>query len=128
MFGAKGIKFLSTKFRKYPEKLGAKKASLFTGQIVRAQEEIGTGGAGFRYMYAAFLQEAAGIVDNPELNQMSYEMTEIGDRWRDFAVIAGRIVKNRAQEGEDYNSGADILLEISKREQEFFTRLKKVVS
>jgi hypothetical protein len=79
-------------------------------------------------MYAAFLQEAAGIVDKPELKQMSYEMTEIGDRWREFAVIAGRIVKNRAQEGEDYNSGADILLEISKREQEFFTRLKKVVS
>ena len=128
MFGAKGIKFLSKKFRQYPHKLGAKKASLFTGQIVRAQEEIGTGGAGFRYMYAAFLQEAAGVIGKPELKQMSYEMTEIGDRWREFAVIAGRIVKNRAQEGEDYNSGADILLDISEREQEFFTRLKKVVS
>jgi hypothetical protein len=79
-------------------------------------------------MYAAFLQEAAGVIDKPELKQMSYEMTEIGDRWREFAVIAGRIVKNRAKEGEDYNKGADILLDISKKEQDFFTRLKKVVS
>ena len=128
MFGAKGIKFLSKKFRKYPEKLGAKKASLFTGQIIRAQEEIGTGGAGFRYMYAAFLQEASGVIDKPELKQLSYEMTKIGDMWREFAIIAGRIVKNRAKEGEDYNKGADILLEISEKEQQFFLKLKKTVS
>ena len=128
MFGAKGIKYLSKKFRQYPHKLGAKKASLFTGQIVRAQEEIGTGGAGFRYMYAAFLQEAAGVINKPELKDMSYEMTAIGDKWREFAVVAGRIVKNRAREGEDYNRGADILLEISDDEQQFFTRLKKIVS
>ncbi len=127
MFGAKGIKFLSKKFRQYPEKLGAKKASLFTGQIVRAQEEIGTGGAGFRYMYAAFLQEAAKVIDKPELKDLSYEMTAIGDKWREFAVIAGRIVKNRAKEGEDYNAAADILLELSQREQQFFTKLKKAV-
>ena len=57
-FGVKGIRFMAKKVRNYPNKLGPRKAALFTGQIVRAQEEIGTGGAGFRFMYAAFLQEA----------------------------------------------------------------------
>src|SRR6185436_166585 len=34
-------------------------ARLYTGNIVRMQEEIGTGGAGFRFLYASFLQELA---------------------------------------------------------------------
>jgi len=31
------------------------------------QEEIGTGGAGFRYIYAAFLQEAADFLEDDHL-------------------------------------------------------------
>ena len=34
----------------------------FLGNIVRMQEEIGTGGGGFRFMYAAFLQEAGDVL------------------------------------------------------------------
>ncbi|XQF91807.1 DUF4872 domain-containing protein (plasmid) [Pseudoalteromonas espejiana] len=33
------------------------------------QEEIGTGGAGFRFMYASFLEQAAEICQIPALNQ-----------------------------------------------------------
>jgi len=61
--------------------------------IVRMQEEVGTGGAGFRYMYAAFLQEAASLFGSAELNDLSQEMTAIGDTWREFAVTAARIIK-----------------------------------
>jgi len=127
MFGAKGIKFLSKKVRNYPKKLGARKAASYTGQIVRAQEEIGTGGAGFRYMYGAFLQEAAEVLNNPELKKLSFEISAIGDKWREFAVIAGRIVKNRNKADESYDSAADLLLNISNMEQEFFKKLKKAI-
>lgn len=128
MFGAKGIKFLAGKVRKYPDRLGARKAASFTGQIVRAQEEIGTGGAGFRYMYGAFLQEAAVYMKNEELKKLSYEISDIGDTWREFAVITGRIVKNRNTVDESYDIAADMLVEISKREQDFFKKLKDCIS
>ena len=53
--GVKGIRYLAKKMEKWPVKLGEEKASLYLGQIIRMQEEIGTGGAGFRFIYAAFL-------------------------------------------------------------------------
>jgi len=59
LFGVKGIRYMARKMKKWPKKLGDRKASLYLGQVVRMLEEIGTGGAGFRFMYAAFLQEAA---------------------------------------------------------------------
>ncbi len=128
MFGVKGIKFLSKKVRNYPKKLGARKAASYTGQIVRAQEEIGTGGAGFRYMYGAFLQEASVILKNEKLKTLSYEISEIGDLWREFAIITGRIVKNRNKADESYDKAADLLLKISDRETIFFKKLKNSIS
>ncbi len=59
MFGVKGIRFLAKKMNKWPEKKGPKIARLYLGQVIRMLEEIGTGGAGFRFIYAAFLQEAS---------------------------------------------------------------------
>jgi len=128
MFGVKGIRFMSKKIRNYPKKLGARKAALFTGQIVRAQEEIGTGGAGFRFIYAAFLQEAAEVLKNERLRELSFEMTKIGDMWREFAVITGRIVKNRNTIDESYDKAADLLLVIADAEENFFKDLKKSIS
>lgn len=127
MFGVKGIKFLSKKVRNYPKKLGARRAASFTGQIVRAQEEIGTGGAGFRYMYAAFLQEASEVMNNDKLKDLSYELSEIGDMWREFAVITGRIVKNRNKADESYDHAANMLESIADREYTFFTKLKNSI-
>jgi hypothetical protein len=128
MFGVKGIRFLSKKVRSYPKKLGVRKAASYTGQIVRAQEEIGTGGAGFRFMYGAFLQEAAQILNKPELRDLSIEMAGIGDLWREFAVITGRIVKNRNTLDESYDKAADLLLVIADKEEAFFKKLKAIVS
>ena len=44
-----------------------------------AQEEIGTGGAGFRFMYASFLQEAGEKIGATELGEASARLTAIGD-------------------------------------------------
>ncbi len=127
-FGVKGIRFMAKKVRNYPKKLGPRKAALFTGQIVRAQEEIGTGGAGFRFMYAAFLQEAAKITGNEKLKELSYEMTAIGDLWREFAIITGRIVKNRNKADENYYHAADLLLTIADKEEAFYKKLQESIS
>jgi hypothetical protein len=114
--------------RNYPGKLSVRKAASYTGQIVRAQEEIGTGGAGFRFMYGAFLQEAAQILNKPVLRDLSIELSGIGDLWREFAVITGRIVKNRNSLDESYDKAADLLLVIADREEAFFKKLKLAIS
>ncbi|MFT4046862.1 MAG: BtrH N-terminal domain-containing protein [Solimonas sp.] len=59
---------------------------LYAGNIVRMQEEIGTGGGGFRFMYAAFLQEAADRLNDETLREISQRMTACGDAWRQFAL------------------------------------------
>ncbi len=126
LFGVKGIRFLARRMRKWPKTLGPKKASLYLGQAVRMLEEIGTGGAGFRFIYAAFLQEAAKELTQPWLNACSQEMTADGDRWREFAVIAGRIFKDRAGQDESYQAAADVLMDIALREEHLFQKLKNI--
>jgi hypothetical protein len=124
--GVKGIRYLAKKVETYPKKLGERKATLYLGQVIRMQEEIGTGGAGFRFIYAAFLQEAAEMLGKDELHALSRRMTETGDRWRDFAVMGGRICKGRAEAGETYAEMAAILRDCADREANLLTELMAV--
>jgi hypothetical protein len=126
LFGVKGIRFLARQMRNWPKKLGDKKASLYMGQVVRMLEEIGTGGAGFRFIYAAFLQEASRELNQPWLNDMSKEMTAAGDRWREFGMIAGRIFKNRAGQEDNYMAASEILFDIADREEKIYRRLRQL--
>lgn len=125
--GVNGIRKVARLIRKWPQKKGVKVANHYLGQIVRMQEEIGTGGGGFRYIYAAFLQEASKLLNNEHLIELSKEMTEIGDLWRDFALDASRIYKNRSPENDAYNKVADQLDLIANREEKFFKKLKKAI-
>ena len=127
VLGVRGMKLVANLIRKWPKKFGFKKANHYLGQIVRMQEEIGTGGGGFRYIFAAFLQESSEMLNNEELNVLSKEMTEIGDLWRDFALNASRIYKNRRAENDTYERVASQLDEISNREKIFFKKLKKAI-
>ncbi len=126
--GVKGIRYVSRQIRKWPVKNGTKKANHYLAQMVRMQEEIGTGGGGFRFIYAAFLEEASVILENNELKVLSQEMTAIGDLWRDFAVEASRIYKKRSNKEDAYNTIADELLVIADKEEVFFKKLKKAIS
>lgn len=126
LFGVNGIRYMARRMKKWPKKLGERKASLYLGQVVRMLEEIGTGGAGFRFIYAAFLQEAAEKLDKEWLNECSAEMTAAGDRWREFALIAGRIFKGRSGKEESYQAAAEILLDIADREEKIFRKLSKI--
>lgn len=126
LFGVKGIRYMAKRMKKWPVKLGKRKASLYLGQVVRMLEEIGTGGAGFRFMYAAFLQEAGRELGEDMLLECSEEMTAAGDRWREFALIAGRIFKGRSRVDESYQAAADILFDIARREEQIFRKLQTI--
>lgn len=124
-FGNKAIHLLANQIRKYPAKLTERKASLYLGNVIRMQEEIGTGGGGFRYLYAAFLQEATSIVGDDRLRTYSEEMTSIGDDWRNFAYSAARLVKDRSSDRLSYDALADLLDGICQREKQFFTEMRR---
>lgn len=127
LFGVKGIRYLSKRLRNWPNKLGTKRAAAYLAQLVRMLEEIGTGGAGFRFIYAAFLQEVAGIMENDRYNELSEEMTNIGDKWRNVSSMSAQICKGRSSDPDGYNSVANLMLEIADDEERFFTELKKLI-
>jgi hypothetical protein len=124
--GVNAFKHLGDKLPQFPKIYGARRAALHLAQLIRMMEEIGTGGACFRFLYAAFLQEAAQITGIDELNDFSQRLTEIGDQWRVFAADAGRISKNRSAEGVDYQHIGAQLIAIGEMERDFFTRLENI--
>ncbi len=126
IFGIRGIRFLAKRTIKSGEKLGFKEACRQLANIVRMQEEVGTGGAGFRYMYAAFLQEAADLFGSSELADLSREMTAIGDIWREFAVVSSRIIKQRGSSEETFAKAGGLMLICAGREEELFRNLDKM--
>ncbi len=95
--GIRGVRYVANKLRKLPRASAAeqKHSRLFIGHMVRMQEEIGTGGAGFRFLHASFLQEAAPIVNEPVLLEIADELTRAGDEWRNFALSAAKMCKQR---------------------------------
>lgn len=125
--GVRGMRMVARAIAKWPTKVGVPKANYYLAQMVRMQEEIGTGGGGFRYIYSAFLQEAGHKINNTALLQFSDEMTTIGDLWRDFAVNASRVYKKRTNQEDVYNALSAELLHLADLEESFFKRLKKAV-
>jgi hypothetical protein len=126
IIGVSGMRYLAKRIKKYPKKYDSRKAARHLGQIVRMQEEIGTGGAGFRFLYAAFLQEAGERLKLPELNEQALKMTAVGDMWREFAVQSGRIVKGR-NDKESYDTISQLLLNIADEEEKIYKGLDKIV-
>ena len=124
--GVDGINYTARQIRKWRDKLGPRKASLYLGQIVRMQEEIGTGGGGFRFLYAAFLEQAAEITGNQKLLTLSDEFTKAGDLWRASAINMGRIFKGRLNEQKDFLECADMLDNIANIERNAFKELRKL--
>lgn len=125
--GVKGMRMVAKAILKWHKKLGVAKANYNLVNLVRMQEEIGTGGGGFRFIYAAFLQEAGEYLNNAQLMQLSKEMALIGDKWRDFAVEASRVYKKRSNTENVYQVLSNRLMELADLEEAFFKKLKKAV-
>ena len=121
--GVRGMRMLANKVERLVT--NDPQSADFIGHIVRMQEEIGTGGAGFRFIYAAFLQEAAPLAELPSLARFSERLTTVGDGWRALALKAARMVKGR--EPLDPPAIAAKLREQAEQEEDFFRDLKAAV-
>lgn len=124
--GVSGIRFTGKRIKNWRDKLGLKDAGLYLAQLVRMQEEIGTGGGGFRYIYGAFLQEAYAYHQNEELLEIAASFTRSGDMWRNAAVQSAGIYKGRLSKQEDFNMLSDYLIEIAEIEKQAFQALSKL--
>lgn len=125
LIGVRGIRFMANRLERWPERLGQERADLHLGHVVRMQEEIGTGGGGFRFMYSAFLQESGKELGEQILLDGAVSLTEAGDRWRQFAVMAARICKGRPREGDSYGLMAEKIRECADFEEKVFLELGK---
>ena len=94
------------------------------GHIVRMQEEIGTGGAGFRFIYAAFLKESAELLSDDRLANASKEMTDAGDEWRRFALNATKMCRDRKP--MDVEALDRLLNGVADREQAVWSKLRRI--
>jgi len=124
--GTRGITYTAKHIRTWRDRLGLEKAGLYLAQLVRMQEEIGTGGGGFRYIYAAFLQEAHAYVKHDEVLSLSEKFTEAGDLWRTAAVQAAGIYKGRLGTQADFDEMAGQLVEIAQIETAAFKALNNI--
>jgi hypothetical protein len=115
LIGVKGINTLARRVEKLPVDETAK---LYIGNIVRMQEEIGTGGGGFRFLYASFLQELGAVTGYRALDALAARLVEIGDRWREFALAAARMIRGRDPLAPP--ALAERLRAIAQEERQFF--------
>lgn len=93
--GVRGIGLLARKVESVARDAPRDYARRYVGHVVRMQEEIGTGGGGFRFLFGAFLQEAGALLGRPPLASLALDVVAIGDLWRDFAYDAARMSKGR---------------------------------
>lgn len=126
--GVNGIYLLSERIRRWETTMGTRRAALNLAQVIRMLEEIGTGGAGFRFIYGAFLQEAAKLTGLEILNDFSKQITAIGDLWREFAYEASRVYKRRTGENYTYDQLGDLLFRIAEGEKRFYKELYETVN
>ncbi len=126
LIGVKGLRWMGRDLRKWPKKHGVTKASFYLGQVLRMAEDFGTGGAGFRYIYGAFLKEAGEKFNHTELLEASEMMGKTANRWREFTYIGARNCKSRSQPQEDYGMLGDMMIEIAGMEEQVYRKLDKI--
>lgn len=89
-------------------------------------EDRGTGGGGFRYLYASFLKEAAGYLEMPQLNEIAIEMMGNGDAWREISLFVARIGKQRDLGQNRLKELKRMIMERADVERDLFKRLSKI--
>jgi len=123
--GIKGMRKLAKNIEKIQNNNDERYIKNYLTHIVRMQEEIGTGGGGFRFLYSAFLQEAKEYkLNKQKLHTSSELITKSGDMLREFALKC--VMGAKHIDILDSKEIAKYLIEASKIEEEAFKILKTI--
>lgn len=126
--GIKGIRLFARKIVDWPKY--ARDTEHLSHEIMKINiflEEQGTGGGGFRFIYASFLREAAEKMNYPKLTEMAKKIMGIGDEWRAVSLFAARIGKNRDLGPDKLNILSAKIMERAEEERQFFTELREMI-
>ncbi|MFH0867482.1 MAG: BtrH N-terminal domain-containing protein [Bacteroidota bacterium] len=124
--GIKGINRFADKVTGWPEL--ARNEEHLSHEVVKISlllEEQGTGGGGFRFIYATFLRQAAEILKSEELFKLSKRMMEIGNGWREVSVTAIRMNKDKDFSEARFKELSNHIRRRAAEEKAFFTDLYK---
>jgi hypothetical protein len=124
-YGILGINTFSRMIKRLQKNPNKKYIRGMIGHIVLFQEEVGTGGGGFRYMYAAFLREAYDMLKIEELLEASKKFNAIGDKWRLAASTCGKFIQGKTDE-VDLEKTAQLYRECAHAEKEVYLLLKRI--
>jgi len=127
--GIRGMRMFAKKILEWPD--FARDTEHLSHEIMKINillEDQGTGGGGFRFMYATFLQQAAGIIGKPELKELSEELMKIGDGWREISLFSARIGKNRDLGPEKLKQLSDMIYDRADKEERFFRSLSQAIN
>ncbi len=128
ILGIKGMRMFARKVVEWPK--FARDTEHLSHEIMKINillEDQGTGGAGFRFMYATFLQQAAAIINKPQLKDLSEELMKIGDGWREISLYSARIGKNRDLGPEKLKQLSDMIYDRADVEERFFKTLSRAI-
>jgi hypothetical protein len=122
--GVKGINRFAEKVIDWPKL--ARDPEHLSHQVMKINvllEDQGTGGGGFRFMYATFLRQASEILKNEELLNFSKRMMKIGDDWRNVSVFAIRMNKDKDFSEGRFKELSNLIKTCGVSEKTFFTDL-----
>ncbi|OGG00071.1 hypothetical protein A2Y99_01415 [Candidatus Gottesmanbacteria bacterium RBG_13_37_7] len=124
--GVKGINRFADKVVGWPKL--ARDIEHLSHEVMRINvllEDQGTGGAGFRFMYATFLRQASEMLKNEQLLEFSGRMMKIGNDWRSVSVFAIRMNKDKDFSEGRFNELSNLIRNCAFAEKAFFTDLYK---
>lgn len=121
-FGTKGIHFMAKDMRKWEKKHTPELIDLSLLWYYRLIEQAGTGGSGYRYIFADFLKESADIFQSEALAESSDIMRKAADTWRVFTVDCNRYLDKK---GVTLNEMADVIDEAGRLEHDALANIKK---
>jgi hypothetical protein len=119
--GVRGIRRFAEKVRTWPRYM--RDIDHLSHEVMMINvilEERGTGGGGFRFLFATFLQQAAERLDRPEVAEIAKAAMEDGDRWRDISLFAARIGKRHDLGPDRLAELGDMIMERADAEERIF--------
>jgi hypothetical protein len=122
--GVKGIRRFADKIVEWPKY--ARDMDELAHEIFKINvllEDQGTGGGGFRYIYAS-----GALMNAPSLLDLSKRMMDIGDGWREISLYSSRMAKNRDLGIEKLKELGTMIRAKADLEYDFFNDLKKTVA
>lgn len=121
-FGAKGIHYMANQLRKWEHKYSREELLDALYNYYRLLERAGTGGSGYRYLYARFLSQSAEIFQDETLDKCAELLTKGADAWREFSVD---VLHHRKKQNVTLNDMADKLEIAADYEYQTFMKIKK---